>query len=210
MLQTYTKPPPKSDSIPNTKAEIYMDNQYLDSIQSFFTNLCSTIGESKDREGLAKTPHRLAELYQNLFSGYKRDPNQALNSIFSDGVCNEMIIIRDIEFYSMCEHHSLPFFGKISIGYIPNDKIAGISNFAELIDIFARRLQIQENLTTQIADTIMHSLNPKGIMVVCEALHLCMAMRGLQKQNAKIITSAVRGLFQKDSRTRMEFMKLIS
>ncbi len=187
--------------------QILQDN-HTHCTNAYIESLCALIGENPKREGLLKTSQRLANLHEFLYSGYAYNPNEILNSMFSDGACKEMVVIKDIEFYSMCEHHLLPFFGKISIGYIPNKQVAGISNFANLVEVFARRLQIQENLTTQIADTIMESLNPKGTMVVCEALHLCMAMRGTQKQNAKIITSAVRGLFQKDSRTRTEFMQL--
>ncbi|WP_233715332.1 GTP cyclohydrolase I FolE [Helicobacter trogontum] len=182
---------------------------HIENTQNYMQNLFQFIGEDSNREGLVKTPERVAKLHETLYSGYAIDPNTILDSVFSDGACNEMVVVRDIEFYSMCEHHLLPFFGKISIGYIPDKKVVGISNLSKLVEVFARRLQIQEKLTTQIADTIMHSLKPKGAMVVCEALHLCMAMRGNAKQNSKILTSAVRGLFQQDSRTRMEFMQLI-
>lgn len=183
--------------------------KHLLDTQNYIQNLFSFIGEDGNREGLHKTPERVAMLNEMLYSGYRIDPKTILDSVFSDGACNEMIVVKDIEFYSMCEHHLLPFFGKISIGYIPDKKVVGISNLSRLVEVFARRLQIQEKLTTQIADTIMHSLKPKGAMVVCEALHLCMAMRGDAKQNARILTSAVRGLFQQDSKTRMEFMQLI-
>lgn len=182
---------------------------HIKNTQSYMQDLFCFIGEDSKREGLIKTPERVAKLHEMLYSGYEIDPNSILDSVFSDGACNEMVVVRDIEFYSMCEHHLLPFFGQISIGYIPDKKVVGISNLSKLVEVFARRLQIQEKLTTQIADTIMHSLKPKGAMVVCEALHLCMAMRGNAKQNSKILTSAVRGLFQQDSRTRMEFMQLI-
>lgn len=188
----------------NTHMQMHIENT-----QNYMQNLFQFIGEDSNREGLVKTPERVAKLHETLYSGYAIDPNTILDSVFSDGACNEMVVVRDIEFYSMCEHHLLPFFGKISIGYIPDKKVVGISNLSKLVEVFARRLQIQEKLTTQIADTIMHSLKPKGAMVVCEALHLCMAMRDNAKQNSKILTSAVRGLFQQDSRTRMEFMQLI-
>ncbi|RDU73800.1 GTP cyclohydrolase I FolE [Helicobacter aurati] len=177
-------------------------SQYLD----FFFQ---SIGENPQREGLKETSRRLIESNAFLYSGYAKNPNDILDSLFSEGACDEMVIVKHIEFYSMCEHHFLPFFGEISIGYIPDKKVVGLSNISELVEVFARRLQIQENLTTQIADTIMQVLKPKGTMVVCEALHLCMAMRGVEKQKARVITSAVRGLFKKDSRTRMEFMQLI-
>ena len=132
-----------------------------------------------------------------------------MDSVFSEGACDEMVVVKRIEFYSMCEHHFLPFFGDISIGYVPDKRVVGLSNLARLVEVFARRLQIQEQLTTQIADTLMEVLRPKGAMVVCEALHLCVAMRGVGKQNARVVTSAVRGLFKKDSRTRAEFMQLL-
>lgn len=202
-----TLKPPSKKSL--EKSSEISSLKHLQDTQIYIKNLFSFIGEDGSREGLYKTPERVAMLHETLYGGYKIDPKTILDSVFSDGLCNEMVIVRDIEFYSMCEHHLLPFFGKISIGYIPDKKVVGISNLSRLVEVFARRLQIQEKLTTQIADTIMQYLKPKGAMVVCEALHLCMAMRGNAKQNAKILTSAVRGLFQQDSRTRMEFMQLI-
>lgn len=186
-----------------------MNKDSINYTQNYFKSLCEKIGENATREGLKDTPNRLLELNEFLYSGYEFSPKDVLNSTFNDGVCNEMVIVKNIEFYSMCEHHLLPFFGKVSIGYIPDKSVVGISNLARLVEIFARRLQIQENFTKQIADSIMDTLKPKGAMVVCEALHLCVAMRGIQKQNARIITSAVRGLFQKDSKTRAEFMQLV-
>lgn len=177
--------------------------------QEHFEYFFTKIGESKDREGLKKTPQRVEALWDFLYSGYSQDPKKALGSIFNDGACDEMVMIKDIEFYSMCEHHILPFFGNISIGYIPNKQVAGISGLVRLVEIYSRRLQIQENLTTQIADTIMEVLKPKGVMVVCEAKHLCMSMQGVQKQNARIKTSALRGIFKSDSKTRSEFMQLL-
>lgn len=194
-----------------TKDSIKPSENYTKSIESYFENLCEFIGEDSKRESLAKTPKRLLELNSFLYSGYDADAREILSHTFNefDGVFNEMVIVKDIEFYSMCEHHLLPFFGNISIGYIPDKKVVGISSLAKVVEVFAKRLQIQENLTKQIADSIMESLKPKGAMIVCEALHLCMAMRGAQKQNARILTSAVRGIFQKDSKTRTEFMQLI-
>ncbi len=202
--------PSCEDKMPPQKKHITHNlKQHMQDTQHYMQNLFAFIGEDGNREGLHKTPERVAMLHEMLYSGYKIDANKILDSVFSDGACNEMVVVRNIEFYSMCEHHLLPFFGKISIGYIPDKRVVGISNLSKLVEVFARRLQIQEKLTTQIADTIMQSLNPKGAMVVCEALHLCMAMRGNAKQDTKILTSAVRGLFQQDSRTRMEFMQLI-
>lgn len=184
-----------------------MDQQKIEKV---VRDLLIAIGENPHREGLLETPQRVAKMYQEVFSSLKRQPEDVANyKVFHVSDVPEMVLVQHIPFYSMCEHHLLPFFGKISIGYIPDKKVVGISNLSKLVEVFARRLQIQEKLTTQIADTIMHSLKPKGAMVVCEALHLCMAMRDNAKQNSKILTSAVRGLFQQDSRTRMEFMQLI-
>ena len=176
--------------------------------QVFFKALCEQIGEKADREGLVRTPERLCEAYQSLLNGYGQNPAEVLGSVFDEGVCDEMIVLKKMPFYSMCEHHLLPFFGCISLGYIPDKKLAGISGLAKVAEIFTHRLQIQENLTAQIADCLNRELAPKGIMVVCEARHLCLEMRGKQKQSS-IITSALRGLFKKDSRTRTEFMQLI-
>lgn len=177
--------------------------------KDYFDYFFRKIGEDENREGLKQTPQRVEESWDFLYSGYSKDPKIALGSVFEQGACDEMVMIKHIEFYSMCEHHILPFFGHISIGYIPDKKVAGISGLVRLVEIYSRRLQIQERLTTQIADTIMEILNPKGVMVVCEAQHLCMNMRGVQKQNAKINTSAIRGLFKSDSKTRSEFMQLL-
>ncbi|PAF53357.1 GTP cyclohydrolase I FolE [Helicobacter sp. 13S00482-2] len=177
--------------------------------QDYFNYFFNKIGEDANREGLINTPSRIQESWDFLYSGYTQDPKTALGDVFRQGACDEMVMIKHIEFYSMCEHHILPFFGHISVGYIPDKNVAGISGLVKLIEIYSRRLQIQERLTTQIADTIMEVLKPKGVMVVCEAKHLCMSMRGVQKQNAKINTSAIRGLFKSDSKTRSEFMQLL-
>ncbi len=174
-----------------------------------FEKMCQRIGEDHTREGLLETPKRLQELESFLYSGYKTNPKEALGRLFINEGIDEMITLQDIEFYSICEHHLLPFFGHIHIGYVPKNHIAGISGLARLVEVFSRRLQIQEKMTNQIADIIMQILEPKGVMVVCEARHLCLSMRGLQKQNTKIKTSAVRGLFKSDSRTRMEFLELV-
>ncbi|PAF41839.1 GTP cyclohydrolase I FolE [Helicobacter sp. 11S03491-1] len=179
------------------------------SYKNYFDYFFTKIGENPCREGLKQTPSRVEQSWDFLYSGYQQNPKLALGSVFSDGACDEMVILKNIEFYSMCEHHILPFFGHISIGYIPDKKVVGISALAKLVEIYCRRLQIQEKLTTQIADTIMEVLVPKGVMVVCEAQHLCMSMRGVQKQNARINTSAIRGLFKSDSKTRSEFMQLL-
>ncbi|AWI33832.1 GTP cyclohydrolase I FolE [Helicobacter apodemus] len=173
-----------------------------ESIKKFF----DYIGEDREREGLLNTPNRVIESWKHLYSGYKSNPREILDVVFSDGACNEMVILKAIEFYSVCEHHLLPFFGKISIGYIPDSKVVGISKLARLVEVYSRRLQIQEKMTTQIADTLMEVLQPKGVMVVAEAQHMCMIMRGVEKQNSIMITSAIRGLFKSDIKTREEFM----
>lgn len=173
-------------------------------IQDFFKVFFSKIGENREREGLIKTPNRVLDSWENLYSGYAKNPLELLNATKYSENYDEMVILKDIEFYSMCEHHILPFFGKVDIGYLPNAKLVGISHLVELVDIFAKRLQIQERLNEQITECIWSALNPKGVMVVIEATHLCMAMQG--KKNARIITSSVRGTFKKDARSRAEFM----
>lgn len=173
-------------------------------IQDFFNNFFSKIGEDSSREGLLKTPNRVIDSWENLYSGYKKNPLELLNATKYSENYDEMVILKDIEFYSMCEHHILPFFGKVNIGYLPNAKLVGISHLVELVDIFAKRLQIQERLNEQITESIWSALNPKGVMVTIKATHLCMAMQG--KENATIITSSVRGTFKKDARSRAEFM----
>lgn len=180
-------------------------NDFENTIKDFLLH----IGENPEREGLKETPKRVAKASEYLFSGYKSDPHEILGKVFSDGACDEMVILRDIEFYSICEHHMLPFFGHISIGYLPNSRVVGISKLARLVECFSRRLQIQEKLTSQICDTLMEVLQPKGAMVVARAKHLCMVMRGVEKQESIMTTSATRGLFRSDPRTREEFLSLI-
>lgn len=178
-------------------------------MNNFFIDFFNKIGENPNREGLLNTPNRVIKSWDKLYSGYKKDPKEILQNTFSEHKCDEMIVLKNIEFYSMCEHHILPFFGTISFGYIPDNKIIGISKLVEVVNIFAKRLQIQENLTTQIADTFMNELKPRGVMVVTEATHLCMIMQGIESKNAKLITSAVRGVFKDDARSRTEFMQHI-
>ncbi|OBV30132.1 GTP cyclohydrolase I FolE [Helicobacter sp. CLO-3] len=175
--------------------------------QKIFDEFCARIGENPKREGLKNTPKRLRELESVLYAGYNTQTKDALGALFANDGMDEMVMLKDIEFYSMCEHHILPFFGRIHIGYVPRAHIAGISGLARLVEVFARRLQIQENLTNQIADEINALLEPKGVMVVCEARHLCMSMR--QKHDPIIKTSAVRGIFKSDQRTRAEFLELL-
>ena len=167
------------------------------------------LGEDPEREGLQRTPLRVANAMAFLTSGYKVSVEKAVNNALFEEASEEMIIVRDIEFYSLCEHHILPFFGRAHIGYIPNGYIIGLSKVARVVDIFARRLQIQERMTTQIADAMMEVLQPKGVAVVTEANHFCMMMRGVQKQTSSAVSSAMRGCFRDDARTRQEFMHLI-
>ncbi len=173
--------------------------------------ILEAIGENPKREGLVRTPERVAALYEELVSGYSvKNPDVILNTTYKTEKYNEMIIVRDISFYSLCEHHILPFFGKANVCYIPKDKVLlGLSKIPRLVDIYARRLQIQERLTQQVADAIAKTLKPLGVMVTIEAEHLCMTMRGIKKPGAKMLTSALRGIFMKDAKVRSEAMALI-
>lgn len=166
------------------------------------------MGENPDREGLEETPMRVAKLYEEVFAGYHMNPADILSKTFKAEEHKEMVIVKDIEFYSHCEHHMVPFFGKIHIGYIPDGTVVGISKLARLAECFARRLQIQERLTSQIADAIVEYLSPLGVAVVVEAEHLCMAMRGVKKPGARTVTSAMRGAFMENATTRNEFFML--
>jgi GTP cyclohydrolase I len=178
-------------------------------IENKIKDILSYIGDNPNREGLIDTPRRMRKSWDKLFSGYKQNPKDILTTSFTDGSCNEMVILKDIEFYSTCEHHFLPFLGKISIGYIPNGRVVGVSKLARLVEIYARRLQIQERMTGQIADAIMTYINAQGCIVVCEAQHLCMTSRGIEKQQSKMITSAIRGVFFNQREVRDEFLSLI-
>jgi GTP cyclohydrolase I len=190
------------------KVEQYEDKITSQLISNYRETL-SLIGENPNREGLIKTPERIAKAMQYLTQGYHIDAKVILNSAKFHEEISEMIIVKDIELYSMCEHHMLPFFGKAHVAYIPNGWITGLSKIARVVDVFARRLQVQERLTTQILDAIKETLNPLGVAVVIEASHLCMMMRGVQKQNSVTTTSAFWGEFEKNE-TRSEFTKLIS
>jgi len=180
----------------------------LAQIEKGVTQILLAIGEDPSREGLKETPQRVAKSYEKLFGGYREDP-QKLITVFDNEGYDEMIIAKDIDFYSTCEHHMLPFIGKAHIGYIPRDKIIGLSKMPRLVEIFARRLQNQERLTKQIADTLTDMLNPRGVGVVMQAKHLCMKARGVEKQNCEISTSSFTGWFIKNLNTRAEFLNLI-
>jgi GTP cyclohydrolase IA len=171
--------------------------------------LLEAIDPEPDREGLERTPERVARALEFLTRGYAQDPREVINGALFAENYSEMIVIRDIDFFSLCEHHILPFFGKAHVAYIPSGKIIGISKLARLVEVFARRLQVQERMTTQIADTIEEQLSPIGVGVVLEAEHLCMRMRGVEKQNSKVVTSAMLGEFQRSQKTREEFMTLM-
>jgi GTP cyclohydrolase I len=189
------------------KTEQYEDKITSNLIANYKETL-ALLGENPEREGLLKTPERVAKAMQYLTQGYQMDAKAILNSAKFHEDVSEMVIVKDIELYSMCEHHMLPFFGKAHIAYIPNGFITGLSKIARVVDVFSRRLQVQERLTTQILDAIKETLDPLGVAVVIEASHLCMMMRGVQKQNSVTTTSAFYGEFQKNS-TRSEFLKLI-
>jgi GTP cyclohydrolase I len=167
------------------------------------------IGEDPKRDGLEKTPLRVAKAFEFLTRGYWQDPKAVLNDALFDVQSDEMVIVKDIDFYSLCEHHLLPFFGKCHIAYLPSNKVVGLSKLPRLVDVFARRLQVQERMTTEIARTIDELIKPQGVAVVIEAEHLCMAMRGVEKQNSYALTSSMIGAFRDDARTRGEFLDLI-
>lgn len=178
-------------------------------LESLIKQSLVALGEDPTREGLTKTPHRVAEAWKFLTRGYQQSEKAVINGALFTAESRNMVIVKDIEIYSLCEHHMLPFFGRCHIGYIPRDKVIGVSKLGRLADMFARRLQIQERLTHQIADVIMRNVRPIGVGVVIEARHLCMMMRGVEKQNSVMVTSAVLGTFQSSAPTRAEFFKLI-
>ena len=184
------------------------DTERTQRIAEHIHALLTEIGEDPQREGLVKTPKRVGNALQFLCKGYNEDPEAILRSALFEEDYRQMVVVKDIDFYSLCEHHMLPFFGKVHIAYIPNGRITGLSKIARVVDVFARRLQVQERLTTQIKDCIQSTLDPLGVMVVIEAEHLCMQMRGVQKQHAMTVTSDFTGVFNQ-AKTREEFMKLI-
>lgn len=190
------------------KTEEY-NPELLDKLKAHYGDVLDLLGEDKEREGLIKTPERVAKSLAFLTNGYGQDPVAILNSAKFEEAYKEMVLVKDIEVYSMCEHHMLPFFGKAHVAYIPDGTITGLSKIARVVDAFSRRLQVQERLTDQILKAVQEALQPMGVAVVIEAKHLCMMMRGVQKQNSVTTTSAFSGLFQNNQKTRSEFMQLI-
>src|SRR5437899_1948543 len=178
-------------------------------MQELIRTLLAELGEDPDREGLLDTPKRVQKALRFLTSGYSANINEVLNNALFTVDYSEMVIVKDIDFYSLCEHHLLPFFGRCHVAYIPSTKVIGLSKIPRLVEVFSRRLQVQERLTNQIADTIREKIKPLGVAVVMEATHLCMSMRGVEKQNSFAVTSAMQGAFRDNARTRMEFLELI-
>jgi GTP cyclohydrolase I len=185
------------------------DGQSRVDLEALVTQLLGAVGEDAQREGLRRTPHRVAKALEFLTGGYRQEINAVLNGAVFNEPYSEMVIVKDIDFYSLCEHHMLPFFGRVHVAYIPNGKIVGLSKIPRIVDVFARRLQVQERLTQQIAGTLFAVLSPQGVGVVVEAKHMCMMMRGVEKQNSSATTSAMLGVFRDDVKTRQEFLTLI-
>ena len=179
-------------------------------IEVDYRNLLLEVGEDPTREGLLKTPHRAAEALKFLTRGYAQDADELLNNAVFSETYDDMVVVKGTEFYSLCEHHLLPFFGSVHVGYIPNGKIIGLSKIPRLIEMYSRRLQVQERLTKEIAEALENALHPKGVAVVIEGAHMCMMMRGVQKQNATMVTSHMMGTFRDDRSTRQEFMALVT
>jgi len=190
-------------------ASAKIDNRKLELLEDAYRDLLEAIGEDPQRQGLARTPARAARALEFLTQGYRQDVDEIINHAVFESEASEIILVKDIELYSLCEHHLLPFIGRAHVAYIPNGKVIGLSKVARIVDLFARRLQIQENLTTQIAESLMSALHPGGVAVVVEAKHLCMMMRGVEKQNSIMKTSCLLGSFKDDARTRSEFLSLL-
>ncbi len=192
-------------------ADLILDTEMdLDTIQSSVRQILTAVGEDADRQGLQRTPERVARAYQELLSGYRTDPLALVNDALFDVEYDEMVVVRDIEFYSLCEHHMLPFIGRAHVAYIPNGRVIGLSKIPRIVDMFARRLQVQERMTRQIADLLCELLNPAGVGVVVEALHLCSMIRGVKKHDSRMTTSTMFGVFRTDLALRMEFLDNIS
>ncbi|PYK17433.1 MAG: GTP cyclohydrolase I FolE [Verrucomicrobia bacterium] len=192
-----------------TREDIRLRESDLDRIADAYRELLQGIGEDTDREGLRRTPDRAARALEFLTQGYRQNLDEIINGAVFESGASEIILVKDIELYSLCEHHLLPFIGRAHVAYLPNGKVIGLSKVARIVDVFARRLQIQENLTTQIAESLMRCLEPSGVAVVVEAKHLCMMMRGVEKQNSVMKTSCLLGTFKEDARTRSEFLSLL-
>ena len=192
-----------------TRATNRLDEEQLGALSESFHQILEAVGEDVSRQGLQKTPIRAARAFEFLTQGYRQSVEDIVNGAIFDSDASEIILVKDIELYSMCEHHLLPFIGRAHVAYIPNGKVIGLSKVARIVDVFARRLQIQENLTTQIADALMETLRPNGVAVVIDAKHLCMMMRGVEKQNSVMKTSCLLGSFKDDARTRSEFLSLL-
>lgn len=187
------------------------DGRATAEIEKNVRQILQSLGEDPDREGLRRTPYRVARAYEYLTQGYYQDPKKVINgALFVEEDYQEMILVKDIDFYSLCDHHLLPFFGKAHVAYIPKNRIVGISKIARLVEVYSRRLQVQERLTTQIANTMMEVLDPYGVGVVLKAEHLCMRMRGVEKQNSLVVTSDMLGVFRSQQKTREEFMTLVN
>jgi GTP cyclohydrolase I len=186
-----------------------IESAVTEKLESIVNNLLIEIGENPEREGLIKTPLRVAKAYKYLTQGYEQDIDTILNGAIFNECYNEIVIVKDIDFFSLCEHHLLPFYGKCHIAYIPNNKIVGLSKIPRIVEMFSRRLQVQERMTKQIGDALFKALDPMGVAVVIEARHLCMMMRGVEKQNSKATTSNMLGVFKTNEKTRSEFLKLI-
>jgi len=180
----------------------------VDPIEAYVERMIGELGEDPTRDGLLKTPSRVAKAMRFFTRGYQQSPAEILTGALFDVDYDEMVLVRDIDFYSLCEHHMVPFFGRVHVGYIPNGKVVGLSKIPRLVDMYARRLQVQERLTVQVAEAIEETIKPRGVGVVVEAMHLCMIMRGVEKQNSKTVTSAMRGAFL-DGTTRDEFLRLV-
>jgi len=180
-----------------------------DSITAHMKDILEQLGEDPSREGLVQTPQRAAKALRYLTSGYEMNVDSIVNGALFTHACDEMVIVRDIEFFSMCEHHLLPFFGKIHVGYLPDKKVIGLSKIPRIVDMFARRLQLQERLTQQVAETLQDVLQPRGVAVICEARHFCMMMRGVEKQHSGTMTSSMLGAFRSRKETRDEFLSLV-
>jgi GTP cyclohydrolase I len=198
------------NSVSNYTREDVYNQERAEKLAAHYREILSLLGENPEREGLLKTPMRVAKAMLFCTKGYEQDPVEIINSAIFEEEYQQMVLVKDIELFSMCEHHMMPFVGKAHVAYIPNGKITGISKIARVVECFARRLQVQERLTVQIRDCIQQALNPAGVAVVIEASHMCMQMRGVEKQGSATTTSAFTGLFLKDTRTREEFLTLIS